>query len=119
MTAPLGSTRLPPWQEWLALSGAVLLAIVAVWVTLSPARSGFADTAENGKPSAVALYNAEIQRMRSGEGYYEAAAAELRARGYPTASVFNWRTPLPMWLIAKLPEPAGKVLIGAPAIVMV
>lgn len=42
--------------------------------------------------------------MRAGESYYDAAAAELRARGYPTRSVFNWRTPLPVWLVGILPD---------------
>jgi hypothetical protein len=96
----------------------MLLAVVGVAATFSPARSGFADKPRSDKPGDVALYNAEIQRIRSGEGYYEAAAAELRARGYPTASVFNWRTPLPMWLIAHLPESGGKVLIGILAILL-
>ena len=36
-------------------------------------------------------------RIRAGEGYYQVAAEELVERGYPTRSVFNWRTPLPMW----------------------
>ena len=49
----------------------------------------------------MALYRAEVDRIRNGEGYYQAAAAELTARGYPTRSVFNWRTPLPMWLLGK------------------
>jgi hypothetical protein len=62
----------------------------------------------------VALYNAEIDRIRAGEGYYAAAAAELRPRGYPTRSVFNWRTPLPMWLIGRLPSNAwGQTLLGS------
>ena len=52
----------------------------------------------------IALYLAEIQRIHAGENYYQVAAEELVSRGYPTASVFNWRTPLPMWLIGKLPE---------------
>ena len=40
-------------------------------------------------------------------------ATELQARGYPTRSVFNWRTPLPMWLLGVLPgEAAGRVIIG-------
>ena len=38
---------------------------------------------------------------------------ELRARGYPTRSLFNWRTPLPMWLLGVLPDAAlGKALLG-------
>jgi hypothetical protein len=74
-----------------------------VGVSLSPLRSGFADAPGRG-PSDIALYQAEIDRMRGGETYYAAAAEELRSRGYPTRSIFNWRTPLPMWLIARLPS---------------
>jgi hypothetical protein len=102
----------------LLLLGTLLLAVAGVAVTFSPTRSGYADKPRNDKPGDVALYHAEIQRMRAGEGYYEAAAAELRDRGYPTASLFNWRTPLPMWLIARLPEPGGKVLVGALAVLL-
>ena len=55
--------------------------------------------------------------MHCGEGYYRAAAAELTARGYPTRSVFNWRTPLPMWLIGRMPAVVlGKALLGALAL---
>ena len=32
-------------------------------------------------------------------------AEELRSRGYPTRSVFNWRSPLPIWLVGHLPYP--------------
>jgi hypothetical protein len=49
------------------------------------------------------FYLAEIERIRSGEGFYQAAADELTANSYPMRSVFNWRTPLPMWLIGHLP----------------
>ncbi len=118
-TQSVRSAPLPAWQARFLLLGTLLLTIASVVVTLSRARSGFAEKARNDKPGDVALYQAEIQRMRSGEGYYEAAAAELRARGYPTASLFNWRTPLPMWLIARLPAAGGKVLIGALAILLI
>ncbi|MGQ9913634.1 MAG: hypothetical protein ACUVQQ_04705 [Thermogutta sp.] len=53
----------------------------------------------------LALYEAEVRRIRGGESYYDAAAAELPARGYPTKSIFNWRQPLPTALIATLPRP--------------
>lgn len=59
----------------------------------------------------LALYEAEVRRMQKGEPYYDAAAAELPARGYPTKSVFNWRQPLPMALIAVLPRPDDARLI--------
>jgi len=59
----------------------------------------------------LALYEAEVRRMRDGESYYDAAAAELPARGYPTKSIFNWRQPLPVALIAALPRPDDARLI--------
>jgi hypothetical protein len=31
----------------------------------------------------------------------------------------NWRTPLPMWLIAKLPETVGKLILCALALVLI
>ncbi|MEX0586675.1 MAG: hypothetical protein WD176_08530, partial [Pirellulales bacterium] len=70
-----------------------------------------------GDPSArgrdVALYLAEIDRVAKGEGYYAVAASELRQRGFPTRSVFNWRTPLPTCLIAALGDPRlGKLALG-------
>jgi hypothetical protein len=113
------SPGLSAWQARWLLLGAALLAIAGVAVTFSPARSGYAEKPRSDKPGDVALYNAEIQRMRAGEGYYAVAASELRARGYPTASLFNWRTPLPMWLVAKLPEPAAKVILGALAVLLI
>jgi hypothetical protein len=95
----------------LALFLAVMVFFVAV--TLSPLRSGFADAPDRG-PGDVQLYRAEVDRIRGGESYYDAAGDELRTRGYPTRSVFNWRTPLPVWLIAKLPSIAwANVLLGA------
>jgi hypothetical protein len=76
--------------------------------------------AASGRRSGdVALYRAEVDRIHRGEGYYQAAAAELTARDYPTRSVFNWRMPLPMWLLGKLPAPAwGKAMLGAMALLV-
>ncbi|MBX3412194.1 MAG: hypothetical protein KF708_05700 [Pirellulales bacterium] len=98
----------------LALFCATVLGFVLI--TLSPWRSGYADSPER-RPSDVQLYAAEVARIQAGEGYYEAAGVELRARGYPTRSVFNWRTPLPMWFLGMLPKPAwGKVLLASAAL---
>jgi hypothetical protein len=44
--------------------------------------------------------------VRSGEDYYGAMTRALSARGYPTETVFNWRTPLLIRLIALAPSPA-------------
>ena len=114
----LGYRRLSPRQaRWvLAVSGAALAGAVAL--TLSPlASSNLLPRRE--RPADVALYQAEVARIRNGEGYYQAAAAELSARGYPTRSVFNWRTPLPMWLLGKLPPAWGKALLGIMALVAI
>jgi hypothetical protein len=95
----------------LSVTGLAIAFFVAI--SLSPSASGFADKPSRGAGD-VELYNAEIQRIGQGEGYYAAASEELHARGYPTRSVFNWRTPLPMWLIGNLPnELLGRIVIGA------
>jgi len=99
-----------------AARGVLLLAAVAtcllVMVTFSPMAGGRVGKPARGKGD-VALYRAEVERIGQGEGYYQAVATELRERGYPTKSVFNWRTPLPVWLIGVLPSPAmGKAILG-------
>jgi hypothetical protein len=100
------------------LAVAIVTAMLLVGVTLSPLKSGFADAPWRG-PSDVALYRAEVDRIHSGEGYYQAASQELRARGYPTRSVFNWRTPLPTAAIGWLPDPNfAKFVLGGFALLV-
>ncbi len=112
-------SRLTPWQARLVLALVVLVAAAAVAVTQSPLGSSNMDS-DRRQPSDVALYRAEVDRVRTGEGYYQAAAAELIARGYPTRSVFNWRTPLPMWMLGKLPSAAdGKLLLGGLGLLLI
>jgi hypothetical protein len=111
--------QLGPTRARLELAAWCAFALFCVWVTLSPLASGFADAPDRG-PGDVALYNAEVARIRAGQGYYEAAAAELRPRGYPTRSLFNWRTPLPMWLVGQLPRPVvGQWMLAAVCLVVV
>ncbi|MGD9644126.1 MAG: hypothetical protein AB7U73_00410 [Pirellulales bacterium] len=111
-----------PARPWQARAALVLFATVTAFfiaITLSPWRSGFADAPDRG-PGDIDLYRAEVERMRGGYGYYDAAEAELRTRGYPTRSVFNWRMPLPMWLIAQLPDvDAAKAVLGLSSLVLV
>jgi hypothetical protein len=116
---PTGYARLTP----LAARGALLMLLLAtgffVAVTLSPLAGG-----RVGKPMRgagdVALYQAEVQRVHDGQQYYQAIGTELRERGYPTGSVFNWRTPLPVWLIGSLPAVVlGKALLGFLALLVV
>jgi hypothetical protein len=49
-------------------------------------------------------YLSIVERIRSGEGYYQAAYRELTSRGYPTGSTFNWRPPLLGWVFGQLPD---------------
>ncbi len=93
------------------LAGLAAALALSIGVTLSPLRS-----TRLGKPSQgegdTGLYRAEIRRIHAGEGYYQAAAKELVSRGYPTQSAFNWRTPLPVWALGKLPDPGlGKAIL--------
>lgn len=56
-------------------------------------------------------YRRIIERIHAGESYYEAAASELRTRGYPTSSVFNWRLPTLAWFMGQLPTlQTGRIL---------
>ncbi len=80
-----------------------LMMVLLVAVSLSPLASGFADKPSRGagdvhcirrKFSASPPAKVTIRPLRQ----------ELHQRGYPTRSVFNWRTPLPMWLLGKLPS---------------
>jgi hypothetical protein len=107
-------TRLSPLQARAVLIGLVLLIGCGLWK--SPPPPPLCDVREeNAKEGDVFLYMSEAKRIHAGENYYDAAAQELAAQGYPTASVFNWRTPLPIWLIGILPRPlcARLILIAA------
>lgn len=107
-----GFTRLSPRAARVVLFALLAVTSLSVGVSLSPVRQGFADKGNRG-PGDIALYRAELERMHAGESYYAVAADELPARGYPTKSVFNWRTPLPLTLIAALPSvELGRVLLG-------
>ncbi|HTM54550.1 MAG TPA: hypothetical protein VL175_11010 [Pirellulales bacterium] len=107
------------WHARWLLALFLVVGAFFVAVSLSPLRQGFADAPSRG-PTDVELYQAEVERIRAGESYYEAVAHELPERGYPTASVFNWRTPLPVWLVAKMPESStATVIIGVAALGLV
>ena len=117
-TVTTSFVRLSPWQARSVLIGLVLLISFSLWK--SPPPPPLCDVREeNAKSGDVFLYMSEIKRIHGGENYYQAAAEELAAQGYPTASVFNWRTPLPMWLIGKLPDPLlGRLLLIAAGVAM-
>lgn len=62
----------------------------------------------------AATYLEIVTRMQAGEAYYDAAHQVLRANGYGTASVFNWRFPLWPSVLALLPGLGwAQALLGA------
>jgi len=118
---PTAYARLSTRQARLVLLAIVVLGGIFVAVTLSPLANPGAGRQGQEKPGAsdVALYRAKIDRIHAGEGYYRAAGVEMRARGYPTGSVFNWRVPTPFWLIGWMPTVTfGKALLGGLALAL-
>ncbi|HEY2882566.1 MAG TPA: hypothetical protein VGJ15_09035 [Pirellulales bacterium] len=110
---PTSFARLSPGAARIVLAVTIAITLLFVAISLSPRAIGFADKPHTGGGD-VDLYVAEIDRIAQGENYYAAADRELHERNYPTRSVFNWRTPLPMWLLGMLrSEPARRTLIGA------
>ncbi|MGW8256459.1 MAG: hypothetical protein ACWGMZ_03135 [Thermoguttaceae bacterium] len=111
--------RLTPWQARGTLALCILATLFCVATSMSSLWQGKADKPPR-ETNDVELYWAEVNRIHQGEGYYQAAAEELPSRGYPTQSVFNWRTPLPMWMLGHLPLlPLGKYLLGALALAVI
>jgi hypothetical protein len=55
------------------------------------------------------LFKNVVHAMHHGIGYYPAMNEALRAGGYATGSVFNWRPPLLYWALADLPIEASSL----------
>ena len=120
MDTPLTTTRFAnfPKGQARAVLAFILVAVVGcVAISLSSVRNDSKLRQHNDSGGDAALYRAVIDRIATGEGYYAAASTELQERGYPTRSVFNWRTPLPMWMIGALPNlKFSKAILGALAL---
>lgn len=96
--------------RWLSLAALFGLAVLLV---LGVASAGRLDP----RLSVVAglddhaLHAACVTRIARGEPYYAAVGTELRARGYPSASLPNWRTPLHYRFVAALGTTGSKALL--------
>ena len=66
----------------------------------------------------VFRFRVVVDRMRTGEGYYDAMRIELLRRGYPTASVFNWRPPATFLLLAKAPRISHALMVSLAALAL-
>ena len=95
--------RLSPTAARAVWALIIVTTVVLVAITFSSLRSGYADAPDRG-PGDVALYRAEVDRIHAGESVLLGRQRRIATRGYPTRSVFNWRTPLPMWLLGVLPD---------------
>jgi hypothetical protein len=116
--------NLPAWQARLTRPKALLLLALAVvgtgWCLAVALSRGTTATSPPGDDNDLALYRSIVERVHSGENYYDAYQNESRSRGYPTRSIFNWRTPLCVWLIGALPHPWwAQALLGLCALATV
>lgn len=95
------AAALGPRQAALALLLLALLLVAAAlagnWAPAPTLGGGEAGQTDAG------LYRAIIERMRSGEGYYRATAAELRLGNYPLRPFVAFRLPTLAWLQSALP----------------
>jgi hypothetical protein len=57
-----------------------------------------------GSTSDLDLFRRVVDDVRAGEHYHDACHHEELALGYPTRSVFNYRTPTCTWLLAIVPS---------------
>lgn len=79
----------------------------------TPSAGGEASPQSQGSPDQ-ALYFDVLQRLRRGESYYTAMGDGLSRTGYPRQSIFNWRLPTHLPLLAELPsDMACKLLLAA------
>jgi hypothetical protein len=118
MPTPSDEFRPACWTPTQAVAVVALAALLVVWslAVISWPRATAVDSTPQGGRDLEA-YRRIVERVHGGENYYSAAGAELRAGGYATSSVFNWRPPIYAWLLALFPTPVwGQVLLGVLAL---
>lgn len=100
-----------PTTHFASLTRPRAIGIIVLWLTLLTGLLLTAHihpnpliTTRPATRSDAQTYRAVVDRLHAGEGYYEALGAELRAGGYGTRSIFNWRPPLGLWMLGHLPS---------------
>lgn len=99
---------MPRQRAALTLAGALLLFVTLVLTSAPPPPRLVADGTGD-----VAAFEAMARRVAAGESYYPVFGDELRARGYPAKSVFNWRTPLLLSTLARVPDLLSRAVLTA------
>jgi len=97
----------------------LLLALTAVAAVAFSPQPGPLGAAVTEGESDVSLHSAVVGRLERGESYYDVTGDELRRRGYPSRSVFNWRSPLLFSAVALAPRVARVVLIALGVVLLV
>jgi hypothetical protein len=92
----------------------VLLLIALGGLFVSP-RTGLATSLTSATAAGTdrPLFLAVVRRLQSGESYYAAMGTELQRRGFPSASIFNWRTPLHLSVLAFFGVTGGAIVLGS------
>jgi hypothetical protein len=98
-----------------ALLTLLALSAVGVAALLSPAPAIVPQAPDK---TDVAAFQAVVRRLRAGAEYYPSMSSELRSRGYPTSSAFNWRTPLHLTAISVVPDALSRGLLFALLLVL-
>lgn len=88
-------SNLPSWAARLILVTMAIL-VISGGVVATPKPHA------RPAPTDLMLYRAVVERVAHGENYYEAAAAEQRARGFPTAPAPVFREPTLAWTLVAL-----------------
>lgn len=99
---------MPRPRALLTLTGALLLFTTLALTPAPPPPRLVSESAGD-----VAAFQAMQARIAAGESYYPVFGDELRRRGYPAQSVFNWRTPLLLSALARVPDRAARAALAA------
>lgn len=107
----------PRWSSRRQALGVVLGAAIAGLVGLAnpaveaPPRRPLA----SGQPvlTDAQVFAVVVDRLRTGEAYYDAMGVELRQRDYPTRDPFNWRTPLHLTALTLAPWIVWRAVLTA------
>jgi hypothetical protein len=89
-----------------------LLACLTLWLACVATPVPALAPRANGGSGDVFMYQTMLSRLRAGEEYYDVVGGELRRGHYALVPAFNWRTPLLLSFLARVPDAVGRGLLG-------